>query len=318
MTKLQLIEDTQERLIYKMSAWSMMGQMTLCIFISAAVAASLTLFLRHHIGILAYILIALPGLFCVVCGFFGCANARSFTFYFDRTRGEFVAKAGSATLVRPFGQILLVHIERELGSGGAFSGDGAPTFAVALLFNDNTRFRLEAGVSITGSGRGPDALHEQAEKMRAFLQLPQMGVPVLNVSRKIEETESEEEKDAWLSRWLSCQGLAPRPSPPLCEYDWLEPPQGIMLPPPRQRPPGMPPSYGGPQVPMYSPQQFGGSPTVVGRVMQQPQPQPRAVQVVIPDGMPGQNMTVMTPDGTQLMIQVPADMRAGQAMTVQY
>merc|ERR1712137_813259 len=174
------------------------GQMTLCIFIAAAVAASLTLFLRHHIGIFAYILVALPGLFCVVCGFFGCANARSFTFFFDRTRGEFVAKAGSATLIRPFNHILLVSIERELGSGGAFSGDGAPTYAVALLFTDQTRFRLEAGVAVTGSGRGPDSLHQQAEKIRTFLQLPQLAVPVLNVSRKVEEKESEEEKDMWL------------------------------------------------------------------------------------------------------------------------
>merc|ERR1712151_1188348 len=121
---------------------------------------------------------------------------------------------------------------------------------------------------MAGSGRGPDSLHQQAEKIRVFMGLPQFAVPVLNVAKKNEEAMNEQEKDAWLSRWMSCQGLAPRPSPPLYEYDWLEPPQGAMLPPPRTRPlgpgPGQMGGYQpqpyrepfGAQAPMYPPQQF--------------------------------------------------------------
>jgi len=56
-------------------------------------------------------------------------------------------------------------------------------------------------------------------------------------------------------------------------------------------------------------------PTVVGRVHQ---PVARSMQVEVPQGMAGQSLAVMAPDGNQVVVTVPTNMRPGEVMTVQY
>jgi len=342
--QLKLVEDTDQRLVYKMGALAMLCHMSLCTLIAAVVSFSLTLFLRHYIGIFAFVFVAFPGLVLVTCGFFGCANARQFTFSFDRTEGgaagSFVAAAGGARVCRSLSEIRLIHIERESGSGGLFGGE-APSFAAAVLFADGHRCRLEGGVSITGSGRGPDHLQAAAEKIRAFLNLPQQNIPLLSINRAAKEQQSAADAaqaEAGLSRWLACQGIAPRLEPPLANYEWVEPPLGPVRLPAAFGLLGSLPlgGLGGGGViagQALGPAQGGGprwarppgmsldpglGPVVMGRPQPQAQPQPRAIQVVVPEGMVGQVMTVMAPDGAQITVTVPADMRPGDPMTIQY
>mmetsp|Transcript_34554 Transcript_34554/g.96419 ORF Transcript_34554/g.96419 Transcript_34554/m.96419 type:complete len:316 (+) Transcript_34554:31-978(+) len=315
MVRLVPIEDNAQRLVYRIGVASMLCHLSVCTLMIAIIACSLTLVLRHYIGIFAFILIALPGLLIVICGFFGCANARSFLFAFDRSRGVFEASAGGVSLARPLSDIRLVHIEREHGVGGLFGGE-SPGFAVTLLFSDERRCRLEGGISMTGTGRGPQHMQAAAERIRDFLALPQTNVPVLNIARRSKEESPEEQAQAegGLARWLSCQGIAPRLEPPLRHYDWAESPAGPV------RLPGMngllamrlsqgPVSAGFSLDP-------GLGPVVMGRP--QPQPTLRAIQVTVPEGMAGQTMAVMAPDGTQMSVAVPADMRPGEALTIQY
>merc|ERR1719323_2567050 len=113
MVKLQRTEDSEQRLVFQMGALAMLCHMSLCTLIAAVVSISLTLFLRHYIGIFAFVFVTLPGLICVICGVFGCGNARQFTFTFDRMQGNFVAVAGGASLVRSLNEVRLVYIERE-------------------------------------------------------------------------------------------------------------------------------------------------------------------------------------------------------------
>jgi len=315
MPQLKMVEETEDRLVFRMSAFYMLGQMSLCTCIVAAVAVSGTLFLRHYIGIFAFTFVALPGVIGVICGFFGCANSRAFVFTFDRTAGDFAATSGGAKLSRPLREVLLVYVERELNAG--MMGDSQPSFALALLFTDSHRYRLEGGVSIAGHGHGPNWLHEQAEKIKQFLRLPQEGVPVLNLPRAARDDErlSDREKDVWLSRWLGCRGLAPKISPPLYEYEWVEPPRNVLLPPPPLRPAGQRPgAFGTTQTPMYAPDQRV-APIVVGRVYN---PQPRTMQVQVPPGLAGGQMAAMSPDGVDVMLTVPDNMAAGGVLTVQY
>jgi len=211
----------------------MILQMTLFTIIAFLVATALTFFFRRFFGILAYMFIALPGLLCVVCGFFGCANARQFTFLFDRSMGDFVASAGNSQLTQPIHRICLIYIERECDHGGLFGG-GAPSFSAVLLLVDGMRIRLEGGVSMTGTGLGPDHLHEQAEKIRCFLDLSQTNIPVLEMTKEAEPTETSDQRQAnqRLHRWLSCAGIEPRLEPPLHQYNWLDSgPIGCTLPP---------------------------------------------------------------------------------------
>eukprot|EP00931_Biecheleriopsis_adriatica_P105568 TRINITY_DN80137_c0_g1_i1.p1 TRINITY_DN80137_c0_g1~~TRINITY_DN80137_c0_g1_i1.p1 ORF type:complete len:327 (+),score=39.49 TRINITY_DN80137_c0_g1_i1:46-1026(+) len=322
MPELKLVEESPERIVLKMSALHFLGQMALCIFFLLAICTSLTFVLRHYFGVMAFVLVTIPGVICVACGFIGCANAREFTFTFDREQNEFTAAAGRARFVRAFRDVLLVHIEQEIGSGGVL-GSEAPAYALTLFFSDGTRFRLEAGISISGRGPVPTFLEEYGEKLRHFLRLPQQTVPLLNIHKNSEEKPSDQETEACLSNWLSCQGLAPRASPALYEYDWVEPPVGVVLPPPRPRPLGFQSysqqsyqqAYIQPAANRRS--QFGDAgPVVVGRPVGQPQT--LTAQIVVPEGASGQTITVMTPDGTQLNVTVPSDMRPGETMSVQY
>mmetsp|Transcript_15580 Transcript_15580/g.28645 ORF Transcript_15580/g.28645 Transcript_15580/m.28645 type:complete len:280 (-) Transcript_15580:54-893(-) len=277
--------------------------------------------------------IALPGLLCVVCGFFGCANARQFTFLFDRSMGDFVASAGNSQLTQPIHRICLIYIERECDHGGLFGG-GAPSFSAVLLLVDGMRIRLEGGVSMTGTGLGPDHLHEQAEKIRCFLDLSQTNIPVLEMTKEAEPTETSDQRQAnqRLHRWLSCAGIEPRLEPPLHQYNWLDSgPIGCTLPPPAFRI-----SRGhsailavrGPVarvqapvrglVPSQYPSHVGGTAVVMGRPAGSTAPAPRYLDFVVPEGSMGQNITVRTPDGTHLALTVPADARPGQSLKLQY
>lgn len=335
MVNLSLVESTDDRLVFKAGACAMLFQVASCTGITAVVAVSLTLFLRRYIGVFAFVFVAFPGFIVVLCGFLGCANARQFIFTFDKSLpgGPFTAQAGSVQLSRPMSDICLVHIERECGSG-SFMGNEAPAFAVAVLFTDGSRCRLEGGVSSTGSGRGPEHLQKAAAHIRAFLLLPQQNTPVLNVSRASKDEVSPadmQQAEAGLSRWLACQGIAPRWEPALIHYDWIEPPVG------RVRLPGVGPAfqsvaagvsaYPGVVDPFSRGGGRWGTPTRIvdggglgGVVMGRPaQPQRQtAVQVTIPEGMPGQVMIVRAPDGSQITVTVPADMQAGEVMMVQY
>lgn len=344
MVKLIPVEATDERLCFRMGALAMMGQMAIVIFVSICLSISLILFLDNVMGEIAYILFGVPGLTCVVCGFIGCGNARMTTFIFDRTRGEFIAMAGNGQLVRPFSSIRLVHIERETSStsaGGGSSLMGGPnTYALALLFDDSTRFRLEGGVSISGSEMtAPEPLPTQAEQVRAFLRLPQERVSFLDITRALKERRSDDQQaHAWLSRWMACRALEPTLEEPLCQYDWIDPPVGAFLPAPIPRPSGMlgPSSghgvatgmgRGGPPGVLYGAhypqgQAFynraaqGATPVVLGRAM--PVTQPRLLQFVVSAGQQGQTLRVATPEGLEVEVPVPADAVTGQALTVQY
>lgn len=320
MVKLDLVEETEQRLVFRMGACALLRDMTLCTLIAAVASVSLTLFLRSLVGIFAFVFIAFPGLICVICGFFGCANARQFTFIFDRPQGNFVASAGGASVVRRLQDVRLVYIERECSSGGIFGGGDAPSFAAALLFADGHRCRLEGGVSITGSGKGPEHLQEQVEKIRSFVGLPQHNLPLLSVNNAVHDRGADPAQAEALSRWLSCQGISPRLEPPLLHYEWVEPPEGpVRLPGGRSGPSMGGPGGGGmPGQPWASPPHLDPSlgPVVIGRP--QHSPQPRHIQVVIPEGTVGQSMVVMAPDGSQVTVAVPADMRPGQTMTIQY
>eukprot|EP00928_Gymnodinium_smaydae_P094510 TRINITY_DN7946_c0_g1_i3.p1 TRINITY_DN7946_c0_g1~~TRINITY_DN7946_c0_g1_i3.p1 ORF type:complete len:135 (+),score=12.88 TRINITY_DN7946_c0_g1_i3:393-797(+) len=132
----------------------------------------------------------------------------------------------------------------------------------------------------------------------------------------------EAEAEASLTRWVTCQGLEPRYSPPLYEYRWIEAPRGaVMLPVPRPAPPqGSGHAGGAPaaaHLHMFASPQLGHTPTVVGRAMTHPQPL-RQLQVVIPQGFRGDSLTVQAPDGTHVSVQVPSDLTPGEAITVQY
>lgn len=329
----KVVEESDQRLVLRVGAAQMLGHLGLCIFIFAAISASLTMFLQVYIGYLAYLLVSLPGLTAVVCGFVGCANARQFTFTFDRGTGEFVAQAGRETLRKPLHEVVLVHIEKECNYGVGLGSDAPPGFAPALLFSNGCRFRLEGGVSVSGSGRGPEWLHTQADMIRQFLLLPQRSVPILNVSRASKDEEFDElEAHSRLFKWLSCQGLAPRLSPAVAQYDWVEPPEGpILLPsagpvggrgqnvgPYWQQPIGnaaAAAAIAAAMTPQYQ-MQHGATPLVVGRV-HRPQ-QTRMLEVVVPEGTIGQTLTVRTPDGTQVQVTVPMTSVPGQTLTVQY
>ncbi|CAE8630232.1 unnamed protein product [Polarella glacialis] len=335
MARLKFVEETADCLVFKMGALAMIGQMALCILSSAIISAALSFVLRLYIGFLAFILCGGPGLIGVVCGFFGCANAREFVFTFDRRQGEFRAVAGRAQLVRPLSQITAVIIEQENDSRGSFGGENPPSFSLTLIFADGARFRCEAGVPVSGS---PDSLRAPADQIRSFLRLPQANVPLLNVTRAAKEETEEEEHvaQAFLSRWVACEGLAPRMEPQLHEYDWIEPPIGVvppMLPRPDRRGRGHP---AGVEVRSFEPctlsrqaavergiraNSNGATPIVVGRVFRTPPPipQPRSLQVVLPEGVQaGQQINVMAPDGSQLQLTVPSGLRPGDMMTVQY
>lgn len=335
MVTLQLVAQTDERLVFRMGALAMIGQMGFCIFATVTITATLILVLDNYFGLLAYVVFGFPGALCVVCGFIGCLNAKQVTFVFDRTKGsggEFAAVAGAARLDRPFRDIRLIHIERERGSSspGQSSLMGGPnTFAACLMFEDGTRLRLEGGVSVSASDLAvPAPLRAAAEQIREFLRLPQHQVAVLDVTKATKERKADEaEAHLWLSKWLACQALAPTPEPPLHEYDWVEPPEGVAVPPPVPLPEAAAAYARGPSasyhsaaaqrapvgVPQYA-QTQGATPVVLGRVVQQP----RTVQVLVPPGGSGQNVQVQAPDGSVLMVPVPAGAMPGQTVTVQY
>jgi len=330
MVRLELVEENESTLVYKMGVWATLCHMSLCTLIVAVVSISLTMFLRHYLGIFAFVLIAMPGLCCVICGFFGCANARQFKFTFDKTQGSFCALAGGARIVKALNEIRLIYIERECSGGGAFGGD-APSFAATVLFSDGQRCRLEGGVSITGAGgKGPEHLQVEADRIRQFLNLPQTNLPLLNVSRasKDERPADPQQGEVWLSRWLACQGIIPRLEPPLTNFDWVEPPEGPVRLPGGQyagMEMGMGMQGGGGMVGAQQqrwarPIDPGLGPVVMGRPqpqMSQP-PVVRQIQVVVPQGAVGTTMVVMAPDGSQLSVPVPSDMQPGQTMAVQY
>lgn len=336
MAALVLKEESAERLSYRVSAMAMIRHMALLIFAVVVITLSLCLFLRVYIGVLAFVLVGIPGLIGVVCGCMGCANARPFTFTFDLARDELVAEAGSARLEQSLRQVMLVYVERECSTGGTFSGESAPSYAVSLMFVDGRRLRLEGGTSATGSGRGPDNLHAHAAKIRDFLRLPQEGVPVLDVTNAAKDKMEEGEAQAWLLRLVSCQGLAPRMLPGLYEYVWVEAPQCVTLPQPVPRPGGL----GRPMYVQQRPAPMGGgyaagageapggafvarrqnhwgnTPTVVGRVYEPPT---RAMQLLVPPGATaGTSITAVAPDGTQVVFEIPPGILPGHTLTVQY
>lgn len=319
-TQLKVIEEAEQLLIFRVGALAMLLHMMLCTTISAVVSASLTVFLCHFIGLFAFVFAAAPGVALVICGVFGCANARSFTFTFDRLQGTFTAIAGTALVTRRLNEVRLVHIEREGASGGLLGGD-SPTFAVALLFADGRRCRLDGGVPATGSGRGPEHMEVAAQKIRSFLGIPQLNIPLLNVTlaSKEERRLDAEQAEAGLMRWLSCKGMAPRLEPPLMRYDWVDPPEGPVRLPfgGRLRPLGVGPGPRWARAPGAVLDPALG-PLVVGRPAQPRPVQTRFAQVVVPEGAPGQHLTVMTPDGAQATVLVPDDMQPGQPLTIQY
>lgn len=333
MGRLQPVEETHDRLAFRVSALPMILQMTLFTLIAFLVATALTFFFRRFVGILAYVLIAFPGLLCVICGFFGCANARQFTFLFDRNSGNFVASAGNSQLTQPLHRICLIYIERECDNGGLFGG-GQPSFSSVLLFVDGMRIRLDGGVSVLGTGRGPEQLHEQAERIRRFLDLSQTNIPVMEVTKEAEPMESGDQRQAnqRLHRWLSCAGIEPRLEPPLHQYNWLDGgPLGCTLPPlafRSSRGHSAMIAVGGPVarvqapvrglVPNQYPSSTSGSAVVMGRPAGSTAPAPRFLDFIVPEGSMGQNITVRTPDGTHLALTVPADARPGQSLKLQY
>jgi hypothetical protein len=341
MPRLNLVENTPDKLSFKMGALAFIGQVSFASFIAVVVAAALTLFVRRWIGnFLAFTFIACPGIACGICGVFGCFNARSFYFTFDRQRGEFSAVAGSARISVALSHIVLVYLERECdASGGSFGTNSPPSFSVTLLLSDGHRFHLEGGVPVTGSDRGPPELHSHCELIREFLYLPsQSQVPLLELTKASKpEPVNDAQARERLSRWLSCAGIAPKWESPLYEYNWLDAPQGVQLPRPASRPFGqgvthvmqapiqtqMTGDRWGNRVagvPVGNPRSNPGSGQIVmGRVAGTVQPQqPRQVEVVVPAGMQGQLMQVRTPDGAQLQVTVPDDAVSGQAITLQY
>mmetsp|Transcript_16018 Transcript_16018/g.55678 ORF Transcript_16018/g.55678 Transcript_16018/m.55678 type:complete len:309 (-) Transcript_16018:122-1048(-) len=308
MVQLKVVEESEHRLVFRIGAWAMLCHMSLCSLVAAVVSFSLTLFLRRYIGIFAIVFVGAPGLIMVICGFFGCANARQFTFAFDMQQGDFVARAGSTQLVRSLSEIQLVHIERECNVGGLFGND-APSFAATLLFSDGHRCRLEAGVSVTGSGRGPDHVQED------------------------QSTQGSTQVEGNISRWVACQGIAPRLETPLLQYEWVEVPEGpVRLPGaaygsaymdveglsayPGVTTGGSAPLPGGPRWSSPPARRSGHGPVVMGRP--QVVPLQRAMQIVVPEGVAGQVITVTAPDGAQVTVTVPADITPGEAMTIQY
>jgi len=358
MVQLKQVEDTAERLVFRVGSLQLIGHMGLLTFIALTVTAALTLFTIRWIGLfLTCAFVTLPGVLCAACGIWGAFNARSFTFTFNHASQEFKAVAGTSELTVPLSRIVLVYIERELDSGGGvFLLRSAPTYSLTLLLEDGQRCHLEGGMTATGTERGPPELHQYGIKIQEFLQFPQNRVAILELTRDANpvSSESSEEGQKRLSRWLSCAGIAPRLEPPLYEYPWLEAPEGAVLPRPPPRTLSQMgahgPGYGqglfshsvrghiqasgglqdrwassvgvpvanGPVVMGRAPAtgHAGPAPVVMGRVPGQLQA--RFLQVVVPEGMPGQNMTVMTPDGTQLAITVPRDAIVGQPITLQY
>lgn len=335
MVQLKVVEDTEHRLVFRIGAWAMLWRTSLCALVAAVVSFSMTLFLRRYIGIFAIVFVGAPGLIMVICGFFGCANARQFTFAFDMQQGHFVARAGSAQLVRSLSEIQLVHIERECNFGGLFGND-APSFAATLLFSDGHRCRLEAGVPVTGSSKAPDHMQVSAEKIRLFLNLPQTNTPLLSVSRSTKEDQRRQGSahvEGNISRWVACQGIAPRLETPLLQYEWVEVPEGpVRLPGaaygsaymdveglpayPGVTTGGSAPLPGGPRWSSPPARPSGHGPVVMGRP--QVVPLQRAMQIVVPKGMAGQVITVTAPDGAQVTVTVPADITPGEAIQIKY
>jgi len=323
---LKVVEETSERLVFKSSGLTLLVHMSLLTFMAAAVTVSLTFFLHRYLGLVAVVFITLPGTLCVFCGFFGCANARTFIFSFDHTQGQFTASAGGVSLSRSLREVRLVYIERESSGNGLFSGE-APNYGLALLFPDGQRFRLESGISATGSGRGPEDLQAAGEKIRVFLNLSQINLPLLDISAAMKEDSRENrvqsEDRGSLSRWMACQGMSPHYEPPLSRYDWVDAPVGVADLP---APVGMLGSAGlaaalSERWATSSLSAAGVSfhpglgPVVVGR----PQPSgQRQIQVAVPEGSPGQAITVTAPDGSQVTAMVPVDMRPGETMILQY
>lgn len=354
MVKLQEVEETDEQLVFRMSALPMIGHMGLMMFTAAILTVSLTLFARRWIGLFfSFAFITMPGTVCTLCALWGVFNARTFTFAFRRATAEFSAVAGNAELQIPFSQITLLYVERDCDSGGSglFGGGSAPTFAATLLLIDGQRFHLEGGVAITGSGMGPPELHASCSKIREFLRLSEGPLPILEMTKaaKPEPDANDHAAHDRLSRWLSCHGICPKLEPALYEHNWLVPPAGVSVPGPAIRPLGGHGEYGR-QVslsamqrqasygqPQSSPGQrnsrnswegqrptrqvssgtpMADGPVVMGRVAGAPQP--RFLEVVVPEGMQGQNMVVMTPDGLQLSVTVPAEAVSGEPIRLQY
>jgi len=383
---LKVIHDDDQQLTLRVGALGMLCHVSLCTFISAVVAISMTLFLRRYIGVFAFVFVAFPGLLVVICGCFACGNARHFTFDFDKSQGKLIVSAGKQTLAKGLNEICLVHVERD-STGGGFFGSDAPVLAVALLFTDGQRLRLEGGVSSTGHGKGPEALQAIAQKVIDFLHLPQLNLPLLSLTKAAKDEEdrfvAQQAGDGGLARWLACQGIGPRLEPPLPQYIWVEPPQGNVRFPTGQlgvataafvaavaaasAHPGI--LHGGSphrqaphhqQQPQHLQHQHhlqrqqqdpsrwashpysnssapivaagcGTGPIVMGRPYHpphqsddppppqpQPQIQPRAIRIVVPAGVAGQAIQVQAPDGSLVTVNVPSDMSAGEAMTIQY
>lgn len=75
-------------------------------------------------------------------------------------------------------------------------------------------------------------------------------------------------------------------------------------------------AYMAPQIPIAEVHQYPQSVTPIATVMTAPQ---RTMQVTIPQGTRGGDMiTVMSPDGIKISVQVPAASQAGQVIIVGY
>lgn len=340
MVTFKTLEDSADRLALRISASALLCHLSMCTSAAAIVAASMTLFLRHYIGVFVYFCVALPGIVIVICGLFGCANARNFTFSFDRTQGCFTASAGGTDLFRLLSDIRLVHVERDCGGGGFWTSDVC-SYAVALLFSDGRRCRLEGGVSASGSGKGPDNLYEAAQTIKRFVNLPQTNIPLLNVGRIMKDEQDHAmdsaHAEAGLSRWMACQGIVPRFELPISNFDWVEYPEGAV------RLPGL---YTGtnlvhctvPETVVLGPaiavpcagmrsgrsnSAFNAQDTgavVMGRPgsSQPVAPQPRQLQVSVPEGTAGTDIVAVGPDGTHITVRIPADAQVGETIRVQY
>eukprot|EP00929_Paragymnodinium_shiwhaense_P100474 TRINITY_DN62805_c0_g1_i1.p1 TRINITY_DN62805_c0_g1~~TRINITY_DN62805_c0_g1_i1.p1 ORF type:complete len:368 (-),score=82.81 TRINITY_DN62805_c0_g1_i1:226-1329(-) len=227
MSKLKQTEDTSHRIAFQMGTLGMISQFAFCIFAVGIASVSLVLFLRRYLGMLTYVLVGFPGVVGVVFGCIGMMNARTVTFVFDRQAGNFTASAegASQSLSRPLSQILLVYIERERPSNEGIRF----VFAVCLLFCDGYRFRLEGGSSVTGSEQmAPEHLLRQAESIRDFLRLPQLNMPLLDVTRlNLQRKMDQDQANQWMSKYMACRLLEPVLEVPVPEYDWVVPPDGV-------------------------------------------------------------------------------------------
>lgn len=309
--------------------------MTLVSVAAAIVTAGLCIFLDNYLGILAYIFFGVPGMLCVMIGLIGVFNARSHTFLFDRTVGQFKASAGQAALMKRLAEIRVVMVERRLGSttpGGMDSLGGGPnTFAVSLLFEDSRRCRLEGGVASSSHETGPPPdLVANAELIMNFLGLPQSQVAVLDVTRAMKALEQDEQHSSQVvSRFFACKAEAPQLEPIIYDYEWVVPPD---CPLPRQPPPpaGTRPSQighmqvvavgplgRGPMGDPYGDPRYGdpryGDPYGAAMVRG---PGPAAGSTPIVMGQPLRQQPAPTPQ-RQMQVMVPANASPGQVITAQ-